>query len=136
MMVTTGGRAWGSPGSSAASGTSTSATYSSSRTASKPKAEAISSIWSKSRRWFTVTMSPSSLNANWTIWVAGTFMISASSDTEMNSLTRMRVFSSSRSSAARLARRSRYDGWSARPRRRPGPRMPARVFMTFSRTAS
>ena len=24
--------------------------------------------------WFTVTISPSSLKANWTIWVAGTFM--------------------------------------------------------------
>ncbi len=46
----------------------------SSRTASKPNSEAISSIWSKSSRWLTVTMSPSSLNANWTIWVAGTFI--------------------------------------------------------------
>ena len=69
-------------------------------TASKPKADAISSIWSKSSRWFTVTISPSSLNANWTIWVAGTFIAPASSETEMNSFTRMRVFSRSRSSAA------------------------------------
>jgi hypothetical protein len=42
---------------------------------------------------------PSSLNANWTIWVAGIFMLSASSETEMNSLTRIRVFSRSFSSA-------------------------------------
>ena len=69
----------------------------------KPNSEAINSIWSKSRRWFTVTMSPSSLNASCTIWVAGTFMRSASSDTEMNSLTLTRVFSRSFSSAARAA---------------------------------
>ena len=80
-----------------------SAAYSSSRTAWKPNAEAISSIWSKSRRWLTVTIRPSSLNANWTIWVAGTFMAPASSETEMNSLTRMRVFSRSFSSAMRPA---------------------------------
>ncbi|MEZ4456555.1 MAG: hypothetical protein R2882_08415 [Gemmatimonadales bacterium] len=50
---------------------------------------------------------PISLNANWTIWVAGIFIASASSDTEMNSFTRIRVFSRSRSSAVLLARRSR-----------------------------
>ena len=81
----------------------TSAAYSSSRTAWKPNADAISSIWSKSSRWLTVTIRPSSLNANWTIWVAGTFMAPASSDTETNSLTRIRVFSRSRSSASRPA---------------------------------
>ena len=48
----------------------------------------ISSIWSKSSRWFTVTIRPSS-PTNWTIWVAGTFMAPASSETEMNSLTRI-----------------------------------------------
>ena len=42
---------------------------------------AISSIWSKSSRWLIVTIRPSFLNANPTIWVAGTFMAPASSDT-------------------------------------------------------
>ena len=74
MMVTTGGRASSGSGASSTASLSTCAAYSSSRTASKPNAEAMSSIWSKSSRWLTVTMRPSSLNANWTIWVAGTFI--------------------------------------------------------------
>ena len=65
--------------STTSSASTASAAYSSSLTAWKPNSEAISSIWSKSRRWFTVTIRPSSLKANWTIWVAGIFMISASS---------------------------------------------------------
>ena len=66
MMVTTGGRGASSSGLSSID-SSAWAAYSSSRTASNPNAEAISSIWSKSSRWFTVTMRPSSLKANWTI---------------------------------------------------------------------
>ena len=138
MIVTTGGRGTCSSGDSSACSVSSSAAYSSSRTASKPNAEAISSIWSKSSRWFTVTMRPSSLNANWTIWVAGTFIAPASSETETNSLTRIRVFSRSRSSANRPAWTSRYDGSSDRrtPFRPAGPFMPCRVFRMFACTAS
>ncbi len=106
MMVTIGERG-SSFSSGSCSGCAKSAAYSSSRTAWNPNSDAISSIWSKSRRWFTVTIIPISLNANCTIWVAGTFISSASSETEMNSLTRTRVFSRSRSSADLLAIRSR-----------------------------
>ena len=137
MIVTTGGRGESVSGASSAASVSDWAAYSSSRTASKPKADAISSIWSKSSRWFTVTMRPSSLNANWTIWVAGTFIAAASSDTEMNSLTRIRVFSLSRSSAIRPAWTSRNDGSSGRRPLRPGlPFMPCSVRRMFACTAS
>ena len=137
MMVTTGGRDSSDSGASSVVSASTWAAYSSSRTASKPNADAMSSIWSKSSRWLTVTMRPSSLNANWTIWVAGTFIAVASSDTETNSLTRMRVFSFSRSSASRPACSSRKDGSSGRRTPfRPGPFMPCRVRRMLACTAS
>ena len=138
MMVTTGGRDTSCSGVSSVASVSISAAYSSSRVASNPNADAISSIWSKSSRWFTVTIRPSSLNANWTIWVAGTFMAPASSDTLTNSLTRIRVFSRSRSSAMRPATTSRYDGSSERrtPFRPAGPFMPCRVLRMFACTAS
>ena len=75
MMVTTGGRGTEVLGLvGLLDDARASAAYSSSRTAWKPNSEAISSIWSKSSRWFTVTIRPSSLKANWTIWVAGTFI--------------------------------------------------------------
>ena len=137
MMVTTGGRAVSCSGLSSTASASAWAAYSSSRTASNPKADAIRSIWSKSSRWFTVTINPSSLKANWTIWVAGTFIAAASSETEMNSFTRMRVFSRSFSSAIRPACTSRNEGSSGRrPLRPAGPFMPCRVRRMLACTAS
>ena len=106
-------------------------------TAWNPNSDAINSIWSKSSRWFTVTIRPSSLKANATIWLAGIFIASASSLTEMNSLTRMRVFSSAFSSAARDAMISRYVGSSERLFLRDGlPFIPCSVFRMFACTWS
>ena len=61
-----------------------------------------------------------------------------SSETVMNSLTLMRVFSLSFSSARRPAWTSRYDGSSERrtPFRPAGPFMPCSVFRMFACTAS
>jgi hypothetical protein len=57
-------------------------------TAWKPNSAAMTSIWSKSRRWLMVTMKPSSLSAKPTIWVGETLRICARSATVMNSFTR------------------------------------------------
>ena len=100
MMVTTGGRGLRVSAASVVSSAWVVA-YSSSRTAWNPNADAISSIMSKSSRWLIVTIWPSSLNAKVTIWVGGTFSVLASSETVMNSVTRTRVFSRSRSSRRR-----------------------------------
>src|SRR6266571_8405875 len=107
MTVTTGGRglsvAWASSGACSPSPM----TYSDSRTAWNPNADAISSIMSKSSRWLIVTICPSSLKAKATISLAGTLRMLASSETVMNSVTRTRVFSRSFSSR-------RFSSWISR----------------------
>src|SRR5207302_1637993 len=139
MTVTTGGRglrvAWASSGACSPSPT----TYSSSRTAWKLNADAISSIMSKSSRWLIVTICPSSLNVNATISFAGTLRMLASSETVMNSVTRTRVFSRSFSSRRFSSWMSRKLGPSSRrctPLRATGPLIEARVREMFCATAS
>src|SRR6266487_1883584 len=92
MIVTTGGRGFNVSSASLACSVWVVA-YSSSLTAWKPNAEAISSIMSKSSRWLIVTIWPSSLKAKVTICVGGTLSVLASSETVTNSVTRTRVFS-------------------------------------------
>src|SRR5207302_1959665 len=139
MTVTTGGRglsvAWASSGACSPSPT----TYSSSRTAWKLNADAISSIMSKSSRWLIVTICPSSLNVNATISFAGTLRMLASSETVMNSVTRTSVFSRSFSSRRFSSWMSRKLGPSSRrctPLRATGPLIDARVREMFCATAS
>src|SRR5438034_36337 len=139
MTVTTGGRglsvAWASSGACSPSPT----TYSSSRTAWKLNADAISSIMSKSSRWLIVTICPSSLNVNATISFAGTFRMLASSVTVMNSVTRTSVFSRSFSSRRFSSWMSRKLGPSSRrctPLRATGPLIEASVREMFCATAS
>src|SRR5207249_2814862 len=139
MTVTTGGRglsvAWASSGACSPSPT----TYSSSRTAWKLNADAISSIMSKSSRWLIVTICPSSLNVNATISFAGTLRMLASSETVMNSVTRTSVFSRSFSSRRFSSWMSRKLGPSSRrctPLRATGPLIEARVREMFCATAS
>src|SRR5207245_2858797 len=139
MTVTTRGRglsvAWASSGACSPSPT----TYSSSRTAWKLNADAISSIMSKSSRWLIVTICPSSLNVNATISFAGTLRMLASSETVMNSVTRTSVFSRSFSSRRFSSWMSRKLGPSSRrctPLRATGPLIEARVREMFCATAS
>src|SRR5207247_1449502 len=139
MTVTTGGRglsvAWASSGACSPSPT----TYSDSRTAWNPNADAISSIMSKSSRWLIVTICPSSLKAKATISLAGTLRMLASSETVMNSVTRTRVFSRSFSSRRFSSWMSRKLGPSSRrctPLRAAGPLIEASVREMFCATAS
>src|SRR5437773_8089850 len=74
MMVTIGGRGL-SVSAASLVGSVWVVAYSSSRTAWKPNADAISSIISKSSRWLIVTIWPSSLNAKVTICVGGTLSV-------------------------------------------------------------
>src|SRR5437867_4503087 len=114
MTVTTGARDLRSPAASFGCSSDVARAYSSSRTAWKPKAEAMSSIISKSRRWLIVTICPSSLKAKLTISLAGTFRMFASSETVMNSVTRTSVFSRSFSSRRFCSSTSRKLGPSSR----------------------
>src|ERR1019366_6748285 len=83
-----------------------------------------------------VTIRPRFLNANDTICVAGTFRISASSLTVMNSLTRTSFFSTS-AAATRLASISSREPSSREPRRfGPGPPIWRMVREMFADTAS
>src|SRR5881409_2300566 len=139
MTVTTGARGLRSPASSFGCSSDAARAYSSSRTAWKPKADAMSSIISKSRRWLIVTICPSSLKSKLTISLAGTFRMFASSETVMNSVTRTSVFSRSFSSRRFCSSRSRKLGPSSRrctPLRPTGPLMDARVREMFCATAS
>src|SRR5206468_3271632 len=139
ITVTTGGRGFNSSGWSCCSASGAAATYSSSRTAWKPNADAISSIMSKSSRWLIVTICPSSMKAKETISLAGTLRMFASSETVMNSVTRTSVFSRSFASRRFCSSRSRKLGPSSRrctPLRPTGPLMDARVREMFCATAS
>src|SRR5205807_2463060 len=112
---------------------------SSSRTAWKLNADAISSIMSKSSRWLIVTICPSSLNVNATISFAGALRMLASSETVMNSVTRTSVFSRSFSSRRFSSWMSRKLGPSSRrctPLCATGPLIEARVREMFCATAS
>src|SRR6267143_122978 len=138
MIVTTGGRGFNVSSASFVSSVWVVA-YSSSRTAWKLNAEAISSIMSKSGRWLIVTICPSSLKAKVTICVGGTLRMFASSLTVMNSVTRTSVFSRSFSSWRRASCSSRKLGPSSRraPLLRPtGPFIVVSVREMFCCTAS
>src|SRR2546427_8815387 len=128
MIVTTGGRGFSVSAASLVSSVWVVA-YSSSRTAWNPKADAISSIVSKSSRWLIVTIWPSSLNAKVTICVGGTLSVLASSETVMNSVRGTRVFSRSRSSRRRSSWTSRNVGPSSR---RWTPFLPTGAFSVAS----
>src|SRR5436305_1554263 len=139
MTVTTGERGLSAPASSVTVSSGAATAYSSSRTAWKPNADAISSIISKSSRWLIVTICPSSLKANATISLAGTLRLLASSETVMNSVTRTSVFSRSFSSRRFCSSTSRKLGPSSRrctPLRPTGPLIEARVREMFCATAS
>src|SRR5437773_2378143 len=130
MTVTTGGRALSVACASSGACSPSPTTYSSSRTAWNPNADAINSIISKSSRWLIVTICPSSLKAKATISLAGTLRMLASSETVMNSVTRTRVFSRSFSSRRFSSWISRKLGPSSRrctPLRAAGPLIEASV---------
>jgi hypothetical protein len=134
MMVTTGGRDTSASSVSATVSSPKSAPYSSSRTAANPNSEAISSIWSKSRRWLMVTIKPRFLSAKPTIWVGEILRICARSATVMNSLTRT-VVRSRCSAAARSASISSRPSSRRRPPRVGAPRMSRMVRLMLSATA-
>src|SRR5437667_465353 len=139
MTVTTGGRGLSVAVASSGACSPSATTYSSSRTAWNPNADAISSIMSKSSRWLIVTICPSSLKAKATISLAGTLRLLASSETVMNSVTRTSVFSRSFSSRRFCSSTSRKLGPSSRrctPLRPTGPLIEARVREMFCATAS
>ena len=86
-----------------------------------------------------VTICPSSLKANPTISLAGTFRMLASSETVMNSVTRTSVFSRSFSSRRFCSSTSRKLGPSSRrcaPFFAAGPLIDAKVREMFWATAS
>src|SRR5438093_93377 len=139
ITVTTGGRALSVACASSGACSPSPTTYSSSRTAWNPNADAINSIISKSSRWLIVTICPSSLKAKATISLAGTLRMLASSETVMNSVTRTRVFSRSFSSRRFSSWMSRKLGPSSRrctPLRATGPLIDASVREMFCATAS